>query len=130
MQPICYTGICKLHCNRLIPVINQIELIVNNCHWLFDCEKTTREMFASQIGVCSRTIRRWEQGIITRYNVLGYYQTPYLNRRNWLDVYQRVLLLWINNEKQSGKTNDELFREVHNLELSRENFQSFMETRQ
>lgn len=108
-------------------MINQIELIVDKCHWLFDCEKTTREKFAAQIGVCSRTIRRWEVNIFLRYTDSDYYPSP---GKNWLDIYQRVLLLWVNNEKQQGKTNDELFREMYFLKLTREKFNLFMESRQ
>ena len=106
--------------------MQEIVVIVDAARRLLHEGKVTREQFAKKLGICSRTIRRWEQSILERWERVDYRPQP---RKNWLDPYQRFLILWVNNEKSGGKTNTEAVRKLYDCEqICRENFNQYMQT--
>lgn len=89
----------------------ELLAIANSCDWMLHGDRT-REQFAESIGVCARTLRRWEKAVFDPYQQFDYYPPDRKHKRkNLLDRFQMVLLLWVNSRKQKGKTTEDVFRE-------------------
>lgn len=100
---------------------------VNSARWLLGGDRMTRGDFAKRIGISEKTIWRWEKNIILKWKKIKAQYYPD-GKRNWLDDYQKILIIWINAQKKQGKTNDEIWIELKDYEdLTRQDLNSYLE---